>query len=571
MKNRLFAVLLLAAGLAACSRETVPDEEFTLRADMPFVRTRTSLGAKADGVYPVVWSEGDRITVNGVESRPLSASEAGSSTAVFRFSDSIAAPYNVSYGDGVPSFQTYSEGNICSGSAPMAAVSSQVSFVMGHQSAVLRLPLSGSVTVTGISAEALDGTALSEGKTVHLVTPGGGVDVSTSKVFCIAVRPGTYAKGVKLEVFASGGERMSLVSFIGETLDAGTVYEFPATAFSPDEEAVIAIDSYSALKAFAARVGAGEKYLEARLMADIAADGTWAPLEGFTGDFDGGGHTISGLHKAFANELCGCVRNLTLEADISISSKDDIAGDASVYWAGILCNRMFTGALVRNCVTAGSISYSQWGKTLRVGAVCGYAARGTMENCVNRASVIVTGDGSAVVEAGGILGRAYASADEVNITGCRNSGTLSLSGTLKSPETGGIAGRMDAAGTSALRGNTFAGEIVFESGCTVSGNLDMGGIAGYVKIASVSDCVSAGTMSARASSASEVRCGGILGYANKDDTVTSLTLSDCTFGGDITVDIASHSTIYARPFTARYAVTGYVENNCVNTGTITEK
>ena len=109
------------------------------------------------------------------------------------------------------------------------------------------------------------------------------------------------------------------------------------------------------------------------MTADIAADNSWTPMEGFTGDFDGGGHTISGLKKAFVNELQGCIRNLTVDADISISSKDDIAGDESIYWAGILTNRMYTGALISNCVAKGSLSYSQWGKELRAGAFCAAA------------------------------------------------------------------------------------------------------------------------------------------------------------------------------------------------------
>lgn len=45
--------------------------------------TKTELGEKTDGKYPVLWSEGDRIAVNGVVSRPLSAEEAGANFATF--------------------------------------------------------------------------------------------------------------------------------------------------------------------------------------------------------------------------------------------------------------------------------------------------------------------------------------------------------------------------------------------------------------------------------------------------------------------------------------------------------
>lgn len=570
MRKQLYILSVLATALLSCTRqEQASSGDFVLEASMPETVTKTVLGLKASGVYPVLWSVGDYITVNGVPSKPLTALEAGDATAVFHFSAPIKTPYHVQYGTEVPAFQQYTEGNICAFSAPMQATSYEAAFTLKHQACVLSLPLSGSVTVAGISVSAIDGTPLSGGGTVQLTMPGGGVSISSAKTFCLALRPVYLEKGLSIDIYTTEGTRMNLISFVGESLTAGSVYEFPATSFKANAHPLTVIADYAQLKAFAGRVTAGEKYLQARMTADITADDSWTPLEGFTGDFDGGGYTLSGLKKAFANELQGCIRNLTVEADIKISSRDDIVGEESVYWAGIITNRMYTGALISNCVAKGSLSYNQWGKELRAGAFCGYAARGSIEHCTNQASISVTGDGSAAVQAGGIVGRVYASGDQVTIIGCTNEGSLSLSGTLKTTEAGGIVGQFQPISTSILSGCSFTGEISFESGSTLSGAMNLGGIAGSVKTASIADCSSAGTMTVNSSSSGAIRSGGILGHAQSYGDGSDIGLSGCTFSGALTIHIPSHGTLNTNAFTGLYSTATHTETGCVNSGTIT--
>ena len=570
MRKQLYILSVLATALLSCTRqEQASSGDFVLEVSMPETVTKTVLGPKAAGVYPVLWSVGDYITVNGVPSKPLTALEAGATTAVFHFSAPIKTPYHVQYGTEVPAFQQYTEGNICAFSAPMQATSYEAAFTLKHQACVLSLPLSGSVTVAGISVSAIDGTPLSGGGTVQLTMPGGGVSIASAKTFCWALRPVYLEKGLSIDIYTTEGTRMNLISFVGETLTAGSVYEFPATSFKANAHPVTVIANYAQLKAFADRVAAGEKYLQARMTADIVADNTWTPLEGFTGDFDGGGYTLSGLKKAFANELQGCIRNLTVDADIKISSKDDIVGEESVFWAGILTNRMYTGALISNCVAKGSLSYNQWGKELRAGAFCGYAARGSIEHCTNQASISVKGDGSAAVQAGGIVGRVYASGDQVNIIGCTNEGSLSLSGTLKTTEAGGIVGQFQPISTSILSGCSFTGEINFESGSILSGAMNLGGIAGSVKTASIADCSSAGTMTVNSSSSGAIRSGGILGHAQSYGDGSDIGLAGCTFSGTLTIHVPSHGTLNTNAITGLYSTATHTETGCVNSGTIT--
>ena len=59
--------------------------------------SRTQLGEKAGTLYPLLWSEGDAISVNGVASTALTAQQAGASAATFTIDGTVAAPYCIAY------------------------------------------------------------------------------------------------------------------------------------------------------------------------------------------------------------------------------------------------------------------------------------------------------------------------------------------------------------------------------------------------------------------------------------------------------------------------------------------
>ena len=233
MRKTTIAILMLAGLLLSCSKEApkAPEEDFTLQATMPCTDTKTSLGAKSAGVYPVLWSEGDVVMVNGVTSKPLTALEAGSSSAVFHFASAVSAPYQVYYGTTVPAVQEFLDGNIRSGYVPMRAVSSSASFTLEHSSCVLLIPITGGVSVTGLKLTSLDGTPLSDGGTVQVTTPSGGV---ANKVFRVAVMPGA-AKGLALDI-TTASARMNLAILADKTLQAGKVYEIPTVTFTANAE-----------------------------------------------------------------------------------------------------------------------------------------------------------------------------------------------------------------------------------------------------------------------------------------------------------------------------------------------
>ena len=102
MKN-LFKIFLAVAALFAyaCATDTTEDLGVNLGGEttitLSLEESRTQLGTEADGVYPLFWSEGDAISINGVASNGLTAQQAGSSVATFTVQGTLATPYCIAY------------------------------------------------------------------------------------------------------------------------------------------------------------------------------------------------------------------------------------------------------------------------------------------------------------------------------------------------------------------------------------------------------------------------------------------------------------------------------------------
>lgn len=174
-----------------------------------------------------------------------------------------------------------------------------------------------------------------------------------------------------------------------------------------------AVQDIGTAEAFAAMEPGGNYQLTADIIVTAPYGNDITGFTGFTGTFDGKGHTVT--------------LNITAStANVGLFSK--LAG----------------GAVVKNVITAGSIS----GKVNNVGGIAGTAdGNVTIENCKNTAS-IKGGKG-----AGGILGYSEPGSGFVTISSCANMG--SVSGTRK--QVGGIAGNV--VGTHIIRNCYNQGDI----------------------------------------------------------------------------------------------------------------
>jgi len=267
MKRYLLFVLLICC-VAACNKHEIPEEDtLSIEAGLPSQITKTALGEKSGSSWPLLWSEGDCLYLNGVSSSALTSSEAGGATATFKFSGvGGASVWNYTY-CGVassdsqvvfPSSQTCSNGNIAVNTLPMYAAASSVSSIsLIPLGAVLRFSFTSTsaVTISQIQLKAigeesicgnysigknssglLNGTLSAAGDNRDNIVVAAGVALSSSpKSFCIVVPAGTYSEGFKADITASDGKIMEVWfnTTSNKSLSAGTLYNFGEAAFVP--------------------------------------------------------------------------------------------------------------------------------------------------------------------------------------------------------------------------------------------------------------------------------------------------------------------------------------------------
>ena len=202
----------------------------------------------------------------------------------------------------------------------------------------------------------------------------------------------------------------------------------------------------------------------------------WTPIgtdydNAYTGTFDGGGHTITGL---------------------TVTTNDQYAG-----LFGYLGNFGKFGT-VKNVVMDG-IQITCNHRLGYAGGVAGYS-RGTIENCS------VSGSVSGTVSVGGVVGAQR----DGSITGCSSSATVK--GTLN---VGGVAGQTIFGAT--LTACYATGNVIIEIDRTQ--NISGGGLVGFNDGISLLSCYATGNVTSTGSSTGYVHIGGFLG--NNYTTVTA--------------------------------------------------
>lgn len=128
----------------------------------------------------------------------------------------------------------------------------------------------------------------------------------------------------------------------------------------------------------------------------ITAD-TWTPIAGFTGTFDGGGHTIngkmavsSGNHLGFFQELKGLVSNLHISADLEYQGTESIYMGAIASTAGFGIIGQASPILISHCTFTGRIIFTQSAiqGTIRIGGIAGQSdGYCTIEYCTSTANI----------------------------------------------------------------------------------------------------------------------------------------------------------------------------------------
>ena len=219
------------------------------------------------------------------------------------------------------------------------------------------------------------------------------------------------------------------------------------------------------------------------LTADINLSGIdWTPIgidynHQYTGTFNGGGHTITGLTVTGSDQYAGLfgrigsggtVKNVTLK-DVKIESNHSSGNVGGV--AG------WSYGNIENCSVSGSVSSNS-----TAGGVVGAQLSGSITGCNSSATV------KGVTYAGGIAGYTNGGA---SLTGCYATGSVSVeNNTTSAAYAGGVVGNN---GSSSTLKACYAWGSVTGSG---SGTVYVGGVTGSNDLGTLTACYHAkGTVS----------------------------------------------------------------------------
>ena len=264
------------------------------------------------------------------------------------------------------------------------------------------------------------------------------------------------------------------------TPEAGSYYNITLDkdkGYTDDGQGNYTVTSAEGLKNIAKLVNEeGKTDIDITLTGNITLTGEWTPIgtsisNAYTGTFDGGGHTITGL---------------------TVTTNDEYAG-----LFGYLSNFNNAAGTVKNVVMDG-IQITCNHRSGYAGGVVGYSW-GTIENCS------VSGSVSATVSVGGVVGVQR----DGSITGCSSSATVK--GTLY---VGGVAGWTNFGAT--LTACYATGNVIIEIAPTQ--NISGGGLVGFNDGISLLSCYATGNVTSTGSSTGYVHIGGFLG-----DNYTTVT------------------------------------------------
>ena len=329
-----------------------------------------------------------------------------------------------------------------------------------------------SVRLTGLSTEGdnpAEITPYDKGSNTYiaLVAPQS-VAAGTTFITCTFTNGKTFVYKMKNAAdWQAGGEYTYTVS-LAAAKDLG---------YTIESDGSYTVTSADGLMNIAELVNGGKTDINITLDKNIDLTGKgWTPIgtdydNSYTGTFDGGGHTITGL---------------------TVTTNDEYAG-----LFGYLSNFGNAAGTVKNVVMEG-IQITCNHRSGYAGGVVGYSW-GTIENCS------VSGSVSATVSVGGVVGVQR----DGSITGCSSSATVK--GTLY---VGGVAGWTNFGAT--LTACYATGNVIIEIAPTQ--NISGGGLVGFNDGISLLSCYATGNVTSTGSSTGYVHIGGFLG-----DNYTTVT------------------------------------------------
>lgn len=594
MKKTILAAFCLM-GAIACSNELEyqNDSRTVLTLELPGT-TKTVLGDAQDGVRPVLWCKGDKISVNGVVSDPLDV-EGDVLKADFVLSGQVSAPYKIIYPAGMvkdaatvtlPTGQKYAEGdNIVSGSMPMAGYSDTESVMMKQVCGILGIRLKMGtesnliryIEVTALGGEPVCGDFSVDFQNSTLSSEAKGVDVirmevqetfpaGSANTFNVILPAGVYSAGFQVKVVDENGQAMVRSIKGNRELEAGKLMLMPELEFVPNsEDKGVEIATPEEWNSFATAYNAGE-YPDSQI-ATITADLDFSLVgadEFVTlGLRDGAKQSPAGKTKYFAGTLNGNgKRILNLKTDVPF------------------IQAIGTCALVKDINIDKTCSFTPWyggEDQLEFGSIIGYCSDGTVKNCTSEATVTVSQCNAVAnkvpLYVGGLVGRNRLA----NISDCTNSGEI-------------VANATYIADADSTKNNLYIGGFtgycsnpdgVLEK-CTNTGNISVastarniyvGGICAKASAGTIKGCINSGAITVSTVRTSGDPCkfiylGGLLSVVDASGDEQYLKVIECSNSGDITSN-SNVKQLIAGGIAAQLKTNKAEFTNITNAGNIT--
>ena len=447
--HKLFMAVAAVAGVTACTTDVTEDLGVNLNGGpttltLSLDDTRTQLGEKADGTYPLTWAAGDAISVNGSVSNALAADEAGATTATFTFENGFgSAPYFVAYPATSTNNQVVfaaeqthtSNTTFGNNAAVMYGYATDLNSIkLNHLTGVLKIGVVSnnnetlkSVRISTVDrkpiAGAFNATYNAETEKMELTPAEGATEVITYKAsdnasiiapmgtatsenpnyIYVVVPAGTYGELYVTLESADGVMYKTITTNSTKPINAGTVREFTSNVvFEPTDESdagIFIIADYSDLYEFKEAVEGGST-LNAILVNDVilpAANDVqlpaWEPINApnYTGTITGNGYAIKGLYAPLFETTSASFKGLHLDVDIEQTGKPT---------TGAFARRVTSiteegPSVFENCSTSGTITINNTSSTSTAfadnsaGVFVGIAKGVDFRSCVNNANVVI--------------------------------------------------------------------------------------------------------------------------------------------------------------------------------------
>ncbi len=528
----------------------------TLQVSMP-LSTRTELGEKVDGKYPVSWCETDVLAVNGKPTLGIDIYEDTPNVAVFKLPMGLTIPYHIVYpypGEDVvveansgkypvvfSAEQKHTEGTFAPNSAPMYGWTAGFDNIhMEHLATALRFsikakegqeidlkyisvstqdaaPIAGVFDVYCAEKDGVEAGTLEARKatypTVFYSFEGDSYKLSSEKedTFYIVVPKGEYTRFEVNFVEQSGKVYSRTFDATGDKqLLGGKVREFPSLVFDLENcNNMLLIGTDVDMETFANEVKAGtfnQKYDGALLVSDVDMTGkAWESLDGFNSLFEGRGYTIKGLTAPlFGENVSGTISNINIEGNVVETAKGKV------------------GLIARSLVVSGE----------KVGTIFNCSAVGSIEY---KNTALAVNNDLKLINIGGVVGGVYGGkvslADsDVDITIATVAGADGKS-TAFTPCIGGVVGYVCADGDNIPVSveNTSAGDIVWNDDSeSIKAVPYIGGVAGYVTAGSFESNINSGALAIN-KPMDDLDWGGVIG-------ASKVSVVNCKNEGSLTIN-----------------------------------